>query len=181
MDEDRIYSILSSFSCTQDSDIETFLHNRAVQFESLNKSRTYLIFNEEDLSSGRQLIIYGYISLALKVLSVPDKVSNNMRKKLDGLSAKLHGEAIANFPCYLIGQLARNSNVSKNALSGSQLISYALDVIAGAVEAVGGRFVMIECHEDEHLLNFYGENDFKEIARDPDNDRPMVQMIRRIC
>lgn len=181
MDEDRINSILSSFSCAQDSDIETFLHERAIKFESLNKSRTYLIFNKEDLASGGQLTVYGYFSLALKVLSVPDNMSTNMRKKLDGLSARLHGETIMDFPCYLIGQLARNSNISKDSLSGSQLISYALDVIAGAVEAVGGRFVMIECHNDKHLLKFYADNDFKDIADEPDNGKPMVQMIRRIC
>lgn len=181
MDEDRINSILSSFSCALDPDIESFLHKRAVLFEGLNKSRTFLIFNEEDLSSGRQLTVYGYFSLALKVLSVPDHMSHGMRKKLDGLSARLHGEIITDFPCYLIGQLARNTDVHKADLSGSLLISYALDVIADAVEAVGGRFVMIECHDDKHLLKFYSDQDFKEIARNPDNGKPMVQMIRRIC
>ncbi len=84
--------LLSSFSCTQDKDIELFLHNRAIEFEKLSKSRTYLVFNEEELITRNitEQSVYGYISLALKVLSVPDSVSNHMRKGLDGFSAKIH-------------------------------------------------------------------------------------------
>ena len=56
--------------------------------------------------------IYGYIALALKILTVPEDTSNRVRKEIDGYSAKLHGERINDFSCYLIGQLAKNSNIS---------------------------------------------------------------------
>lgn len=151
--------ILSSFSCEQDKDIEEFLHNKAIEFEKLSKSRTYLIFDQEQLENtkdkGESLKIYGYISLALKILSVPETVSNRTRKELDGFSAKIHGERIHDFPCYLIGQLSRSSNVAKDSINGERLIEFASDVIAASVEAVGGRYMMIECHDNEKLIHFY--------------------------
>lgn len=183
LEEDKeLKPLLSSFSCLQDKDIEYFLHNRAVEFEQLSKSRTYLICSQEELETKKitELTVYGYISLAIKILTVPTEVSNRVRKELDGFSAKIHGEQISDFPCYLIGQLSRNSNVSRDSLSGKALISFAKDVIATAVEAIGGRYMMIECRDSKKLIEFYKNNDFEEIARIPDNEQPMVQMIRKI-
>lgn len=183
LEEDKeLKPFLSSFSCLQDEDIEYFLHYRAVEFEQLSKSRTYLVCDQDELETKNitELTIYGYISLALKILTVPSEVSNRVRKELDGFRAKIHGEQIRDFPCYLIGQLSRNSNVSHDSLSGEMLIGFAKDVIATAVEAVGGRYMMIECKDSDKLVNFYKKNEFDEIARIPDNAQPMVQMIRKL-
>ena len=147
----------------------------------MSKARTYLIFNSEDLETGKDHpVIYGYISLALKILTVPASVSNRMRKELDGFNAKIHGQQISDFPCYLIGQLAKNSDIKNNTVTGSELLYAAFDIIASAAEAVGGRYMMIECRNEEKLLRFYEDNSFTEIDRIPDEDVPMVQMIRKI-
>lgn len=55
-----------------------------------------------------------------------------------------------------------------------------MDVVAAAVDAVGGRYMMIECKEEMKLVDFYSQNDFTEIARIPDEFQPMVHMIRKI-
>lgn len=128
----------------------------------------------------KNLTRYGYISIALKILSVPQDMSNRMRKELDGFSAKIHGDLISDFPCYLIGQLSKNSNVRSDGISGKQLIGFASDIIATSVEAVGGRYMMIECRNEEELIQFYKDNYFREIARILDENQPMVQMIRKI-
>ena len=176
--------ILSSFSCERDEDIENFLHSRAVEFEKLSKARTYLICDEEQISKEEfyldQLKIYGYVAIALKILSVPEEWSNRKRKELDGLSAKIHGEPIKDFSCYLIGQLSRNSKVSHDSISGKDLLQMAYDVIAAAVDAVGGRYMMIECREEKKLVDFYLANGFEEIQRSSDGTHIMVQMIRKI-
>lgn len=173
----ELLKLLSSFSCDKDEDIEYFLHNRAIEFEKLSKARTYLILNQEQLENKeKNLTIYGYISIALK----PQNMSNHMRKELDGFSAKIHGEQISDFPCYLIGQLSKNSNVESEEISGKQLIDFASDIIAASVEAVGGRYMMIECRNEKKLIQFYKDNYFSEIARIPDQNQPMVQMIRKI-
>ena len=142
-DEGLLRQILSSFSCNKDEDIENFLHSRAVEFESLSKARTYLICDENQLMETNfcldQIVIYGYISIALKILSVPYDVSNRKRKEIDGLSAKIHGEQIKDFSCYLIGQLSKNSSVQNNDISGAELLQAAYDVIMAAVDAVADK------------------------------------------
>ena len=57
---------------------------------------------------------------------------------------------------------------------------FASDIIATSVEAVGGRYMMIECRDEEKLIQFYKDNYFSEVARIPDENQPMVQMIRKI-
>ena len=181
LEDSVLTEFLSSFSCAQDEDIENFLHSKAVEFETLSKARTYLVIDASDLEAGKeQPTIYGYISLALKILTVPQTASNRFRKELDGLSAKIHGQQIRDFPCYLIGQLSKNSNIRENPISGKNLLDTAFDIIASAAEAVGGRYMMIECRDREKLLQFYRRNGFTEIDRIPDEDIPMVQMIRKI-
>lgn len=174
--------LLSSFSCEKDKDIEFFLHNNAIRFEKLNKSRTYLLCDSDSLNEKGEFVILGYFSTALKVLDLPDHLSNRRRKEMDGLSAKLHGEVIRSVPCYLIGQLAKNSNISGEcAIKGSELIDYALTIIQYAETLVGGRFVMIECRNTPKLLDFYAENRFKKFDEFPHEDSPMVQMVRTLC
>lgn len=176
--------ILSSFSCIRDEDIQNFLHKRAVDFEKLLKSRTYLIIDEEQFKKPnfvlKNLVIYGYISLAVKVFTVPETTSNRQRQQLDGFSSKEHGKQISNFPCYLIGQLARNSNVPKESISGAELLNFAYEIIGEAVKLVGGRNILIECRNDENLINFYLAHDFYKISQVPDENQTMIQMIRRI-
>ena len=77
--------------------------------------------------------------------------------------------------------MARNSSVTKETVSGMQLIDFALQVIAKSVESVDGRYVMIECHDNEKLISFYNVNMFTVISRIPDIENMMVQMIRKIC
>jgi len=127
----------------------------------------------------RGLHIYGFFTVALKVLDLPERLSNRKRLELDGFSAKMHGEVIKSVPCYLIGQLAKNSS-AESVVSGAKLLGYAAQVIASAVKYVGGRYALIECHDDPHLRKFYTDNGFEEFDTIPDDDIPMVQMIRPI-
>ena len=157
---------LSSFSCKHDPDIQNFLLNRAVKFERLLKSKTYLIVDDSQVQNTEiafeNLTIYGYISVALKVFKAPETISNRQRLLLDGFSAKEHGEQISNFPCYLIGQLARNSNVPKESISGAELLKFAYRVVGGAVRLVGGRNILVECRNIPKLVQFYTDNGFYE-------------------
>ena len=140
-----------------------------------------MVFDADDFKNGcKRPAIYGYISLASKILTVPDTISNRMRKELDGFNAKIHGQQISGFPCYLIGQLSKNSDIKCNPISGKDLLSIAYDIIASAAEAVGGRYMMVECRNEEKLLTFYSNNLFSEIDHIPDEDVPMVQLIRKI-
>ncbi len=182
-DIDMLNHILSSFSCAYDEDIQNFLHNRAIDFENLLKSRTYLVIDEEQFENPAfsldKLTIYGYISLAVKVFTVPETTSNRQRQQLDGFSAKEHGKQISNFPCYLIGQLARNSNVPKDTISGAEMLKIANTIIGEAVKLVGGRNILVECRNNEKLIQFYLNNGFYKVSQVPDENQTMIQLIRR--
>lgn len=84
---------------------------------------------------------------------------------------------IKSVPCYLIGQLAKNSAV-RNTVSGTELLTYAMQIIASAARFVGGRYVLAECRDNPHLRKFYTDNSFAEFDKIPDENVPMIQMIR---
>lgn len=155
------------------------MHNRAIKFEILSKSRTYLVCDQDILRVERRIHILGFFTVALKVLDLPKQLSNRKRLELDGFSAKIRGEVIKAVPCYLIGQLAKNS-AAENVVSGAMLMEKAISVIKSVAEDVGGRYVLIECRDDPHLRKFYTDNGFEEFDTIPDDDVPMVQMLRPI-
>ncbi len=55
-----------------------------------------------------------------------------------------------------------------------------MDSVQRYMETVGGRYMMIECRDEEKLIQFYKDNYFSEVARIPDENQPMVQMIWKI-
>lgn len=143
----------------------------------MNKSRTYIVCDEETLNNNRFELL-GYFALSLKVLIVPDSMSIRARKELDGYRGKIHGKPVREVPCFLIGQLSKNFNIEDNKITGERLLSSAMAVIKSVQEQIGGRYVMIECHDIDQLINFYKQNGFFEF--DKDNESDMVQMIMLI-
>ncbi len=155
------------------------MKNKAVEFEKIAKSRTYLLCDYEKIIENK-IIILGYFSLSLKVLILPNELSIRERKELDGFRGKIHGLPIREIPCFLIGQLAKNSNISCNTISGEEMLSEAYSVIYSASSAVGGRLILIECQNNQKLLDFYASNGFSEFLRDSENGKIMVQMLKKI-
>lgn len=45
--EQKAQELISIFVCEKDPDIESFLKNKAILFEKIGKSRTFLVFDEE--------------------------------------------------------------------------------------------------------------------------------------
>ena len=96
-DEATIKNLLSTFSCTINNDLEKFLHENSIDLEKRKISRTYLYFNQD-------LEIAAYFTLSLKILNT-NGISKTLIQKLDGVRKDRE-----NIPCYLIGQLGKNSN-----------------------------------------------------------------------
>jgi len=47
-DEQKAQKLISIFVCEKDTDIESFIKNRALMFEKLGKCRTFLIYDEDE-------------------------------------------------------------------------------------------------------------------------------------
>ena len=114
-------------------------------------------------------------------MNLPEEVSIRRRGILDGISGKRKGEKIISFPCFLIGQLARDSCVNKDDIPGAYFLNQALQYIVLAQDVVSGRIVLVECKPDDRLIQFYTDHDFEEFSRISDRDgKQMVQLIRML-
>ncbi len=167
--------ILSSFSCPKDLDIEDFLKNKnkAIQLEKLSLSRTYLIFDEEQLNQEKFLLL-GFFTLALNIFHFDDlPLSKNQIKKFTGFSQFKEKKELA---VYLIGQLAKNQKYAY-LFDGKFLIDSALSEIIKSQEIVGGRLILVESKNLPQLINYYTENDFTLIRQDTD---ALLQFVRII-
>jgi len=175
-DDQVLQGELANFTCSRNADVESFLHQHALRFEKAHKSRTYLAVNETTLESeSTDLEIIGYFTLSLKHLNLGEAISKSRRKELHGLFVPLGNVVVG----YLIGQLAKN-DLYRGAAIGDQLLDAALGILRDqAQRAVGGRFVIIECAQQEKLLQFYQRNGFNLLQVDIEDE--MAQLIRRIA
>lgn len=175
-----INAILSSFSCKKDNDLKFFLRRKAIGFEILMRSRTYLIFDTKIMQDSGELKLLGYFTISLKVLDIPEGLDADEIVRLDGKYAEFHGEPIKSLPCYLIGQLGRSDCASHDELNGSEILEEALRVIRQSHDAVGGRIILIECKENKKLVDFYKDNGFELFRIDASGQHKMMQMIYRL-
>ena len=166
MGDTVIESYVANFYCSKDLDIEDFLKRKAVLFEKLGKSRTFLVVDED-------FDIIGYFSLALSILDIPQILSNRKRKDMDGLSAKRKGELFEKIPSILIGQLAKN-DLYIGKFSGNGLLEICLSKILEGQKILGGRIIMVECKKRPELINFYEHADFTLTTKDFDKEDLIV-------
>lgn len=158
--ESETKSILSSFVCPLNIDVEDFIKNKAIEFSKQGLAKTTLIYWQSDDCKEKYFV--GYFSIASKYICVSrDSVSNRIAKKLNS-----HGnfddrtrEYIV--PAPLIGQLGKNYTEGNDCLiSGSDLLQMALDKVKSVQQEIGGRFVYLECEDKEKLTKFYERNGF---------------------
>jgi len=164
---ESISQAISQFTC-QDKDVEMFLKNKAFDFERRDKSRTYLIFNDD--GGGGTLV--GYFTISLNALPFRESVAKNSIKRIDGFSKDVKAVGII-----LIGQFGKDCNLAKN-IKGKDLLEICLRTIKKAKNIVGGRFVMLECLDVQQVVSFYKTNGFQPLQFD-ENDK-YLQMVRRL-
>ena len=116
--------ILALFICSKDQDIERFLKTKAVKYEKLGKSRTFLICSLID----EKIRIIAYFSIALQAIKISENLSRNQIKNLDGISYQARGKLITELPALLIGQLAKN-DLYKNFITGELLMEFCMNTI----------------------------------------------------
>ena len=163
-----------SFSCPKNKDVADFLTNKCIDFEKRNKSRTYIIIDNEKLEQ-KELSILGYFSLALKSLTIYNElVSPTLRKKMDGFCTEAN-----DFETFLIGQLGRNNSVTNKELPGKDILNMATSFIDRAQEFVGGRVIMIDCEDNKKIIAFCEANNFKYIQKHNTKEN-LIQMIKTI-
>lgn len=182
--EEKTNSILSSFSCPLNADVEQFLHNKAISFARMGIAATHLVF----ASYKDEVVLVGYYSLANKTVAIKANSLNSRWRHRLGNFAQYNPETrqyLIALP--LIGQLGKNYNNEYNKLiTGDELLSMACEKIKGLQLLIGGKIAYLECEDTPRLIEFYRSNGFERFAnRNLDRDelqtgeKPyLVQMLR---
>lgn len=157
--EEGLCDLLSDFSCPKNQDVEYFLLHNSIEFTKKNQSITYLVFDADDA------LLVGYFSLTIKPISIRASsiTSKTEMRRLNRISTfdKETQSYIA--PAYLIAQLSKNYSLPKERqIEGSDLLNFALDTISNLQYSIGGLLEFLECEDNEFLLNFYNNNNFRE-------------------
>lgn len=123
--EDNLKNMLSSFSCPQNAEIDSFLKINSLNFARRKLSITYLVFDENDGE------ILGYFTLAHKAIEIKnDNISNTTRRKLSS-HARLDTDTNSfTASAFLLAQIGKNYGIENGKrISGSELIGCANDVM----------------------------------------------------
>lgn len=139
---------LADFSCPLNRDVEIFLKQKAILFEKMDKSRSYIVI----CVSGDVMKILGYFSLTSREIQFADDISAKTKKKMLGTGFEANGKISG----ILIGQLAKNFNDNNNILmTGKELFELAIHKVLQANRYIGGRVVYLECEDNPKLIKFY--------------------------
>ncbi|MCL1823524.1 MAG: hypothetical protein FWG44_04915 [Oscillospiraceae bacterium] len=134
------------------------MKNKAFEFDKRNKSRTYLIVDDEFISDD-ELIIYAYFTITLKTIEFGETLSKSIIKRIDGFSKDIKSaEAV------LIGQLGKNQNY-QNDINGQTILNNAFRIVYCIHNLAGGRIMFLECNEHPKLIDFYNRNGFEALQK----------------
>ena len=103
--EEDCRSILSSFICPPNKDVENFIHNKSIEFALQHIAITFLVF----LENRKQLLFVGYYTLANKFVSISgNTLSKTMQKRISKFSQYDTNSRSYLISMPLIAQLGKN-------------------------------------------------------------------------
>lgn len=182
--ENRVKSILSTFSCPQNHDVEHYLKFTSIEFARQQIAPTHLIFT----SYKNNLILIAYYTISSKVLSINKMaLSKSMKRRINKFATYDQTQKSYLIAAPLIAQLGKNFNNGYNALiKGDELLQLACERVAAAQEHIGGKIVYLECENKPQLLEFYQRNGFvtfgqRKLDRDETEQMQgqyLVQLLR---
>ncbi|KMM53529.1 GNAT family acetyltransferase [Bacillus glycinifermentans] len=185
--EEDIIKLLSSFETIKikynpgADDVEHFIHTKAIQFEKMDLSRTYLIMS----SYQAKPYLAGYFSISNRPLVIPkrqfQKLSKTLQKRLMGFGHKTQ-QATYEIKGFLLGQLGKNYNpIAHKAgnVSGKDLLELSYKKILEAHRIVGGRILYLECEDYDKIKDFYIRNGFKQLE-EYESENGLCMMVKQI-
>ena len=171
---ERVKTILSTFSCKPNEDIEKFLKERSIDFSNKGIARTHLLVR----GSGADLELLGYYTLSNKIAAIPNSsISNTTRKRLERFGVLDTKTDCYNVAMPLIAQLGKNySNGLDKEFDGSKLLYLACEKVAAIQYELGGRFLYLECEPELKLIDFYTASGFR-IVEDSKSSIGLSRML----
>lgn len=158
-------SALSNFKCSQDLDIETFLHTKAKEYLERKWCNIYLILNEE-LFLEDKLKIEAYFTLSHKTLCVNEDMSKTKIREIDGFktASSLHFVLIGQLGKYILKN--EDDTYTRSEITSKEILDYAFEVIYASSDLIPCRCVLVECSEEEKVRKAYEDYKFKFFQND---------------
>ncbi len=182
--EVKTKEILKDYKCELNKDVEYFLKEKAIEFSKQDLSRTFLVMS----SYKKKYVIVGYFAITNKSTTIKKFILSNTKKKRITRFAKYNQEIKGyNIALPLIGQIGKNYNNGYDKLiTGDILLKHALNKVKETQDILGGRYVFLECEDNEKLKQFYEENGFECFGKrnlerdelDKNSGSYLLQMIR---
>ena len=177
IDDEQFKLLLNSFKCRKNSQVEEFLKKDAQKYEKSNISRTFLLFDDKNglFSTNNMLKLLGYFTVALKILEIPEDITKSQKRKICGFKFS----EMDKIPTYLIGQLGKN-DVFASEINGKELLFWAESIIKIAYNYVAGRVILLECEDNNKLVNFYEENGYVRLPKSENDPSELLQLVKKI-
>ncbi len=153
-------SILSSFYCGLNKEIDHFLVRDAFDFASKKIAVTYFMYN--DVSAN----LLGFYTLTNKTIEISNikSLSCRDRKRIKRFFTFDKDKKCFVGPCFLIAQFSKNfKNDINETFKGSEMLDDAFEKLRNAQKTVGGSFVYIECEDIDKVKKFYTDYGFTEV------------------
>lgn len=180
--EDVAKSILATFVCPPNPEIEDFLLDKAIDSARQGRTATHLL-----LDDANQVI--AYFTVMIKIVSVQkERVAGRMKQRVARFADQPGSpdNGYYEIPAYLIAQFGKNYSPKVNeSISGDELMAIAYKYIGIAQKNIGGRIVYIECDNNNKLVDFYSRNSFiafgeRPATEDNADGRIYIQMLRYV-
>lgn len=172
--EDSTKKLLSSFSCEKNADVQNFIKHKACEFSKQGLAKTFLIY----LKTKESVSLVGFFSLSQKTITVDSKALNSKhRSKIRKFSEFDENSKCFTLPVILIGQLGKNfTDGNDKKILGDELLKMALDKTMEVQRMIGGKFVFLECENNQKVLDFYIRNGFRQFGeRELDGDETDIR------
>lgn len=170
--EDAVRSILSDFSCPQNTEIEGFVWQNALEFARRKMSITYLVVDED----GDLVSIFALTHKAIQLGNVG--FTRTMQKKIERYASLDEESNTYMLSAFLIAQFGKNAPY-RNRITGDELMGLTMEVLATIQREIGGGVVYLECEDRQPLLAFYEneQNRFK-VFGERYSDRDQVRYVQ---
>jgi hypothetical protein len=149
---------IGEFSCTRDTDVESFLKKDAIRYEREGYGRTYIYTTYEDELPK----IAAFFTVAITSTDFRDVTKSRKRKVLHSKPGR---DSQDFFGGILIGQLGRSDDFNAADISGQEMIRDAETIIEMGREHIGGKIIYLDCKEP--LIQVYQENGYNLMKEEP--------------
>lgn len=163
--EERLLEIeaqLKEFSCVRNTDVQSFIREKAIRYERSGLSRTYLYLKTNE-SDGNRYSVVAYFAIAITSVDFTGVSRSKRAKVLGGTPGRDEQE---HFGGLLVAQLARDDSCDNAVIDGTELLEDCEMMIEQGRVYLGGRMLYVDCKEE--LVGFYERNGYKLLKTVPE-------------